>query len=124
VVYGLENLIENAVDFARSAVSVTARWTADRVEIEIVDDGPGYAPDILMNLGEPYLTSRSDGRRIKGGEGGGLGLGLFIAKTLLERSGAAVTTTNVEPPATGARVLVSWPRSSFERVPTTVPATM
>jgi two-component system sensor histidine kinase RegB len=124
VVYGLENLIENAVDFARSSVAVMARWSADRVEIEIVDDGPGYAPDILMNLGEPYLTSRSDGRRIKGAEGGGLGLGLFIAKTLLERSGASVITNNVELPNTGARVLVAWPRNIFERDSAILPATM
>jgi two-component system sensor histidine kinase RegB len=115
VIYGMENLVENAVDFAERRVEIAARWTASAVEIVIRDDGPGFAQDVLMRLGEPYLTSRTDSRRIKGGEGGGLGLGLFIAKTLIERSGATLVMANAKPPAKGAVVTVTWPRGAFER---------
>ena len=113
VIYGLGNLIENAVDFAHSAVSVMAQWNKDAVTIVICDDGPGFALDILSRLGEPYVTSRAD-RRAKSEEGSGLGLGLFIAKTLLERSGASVVMANLPGPATGAKGVVRWPRHVFE----------
>lgn len=115
VVYGLENLVENAVDFAERRVAIEGRWSGSRVEINVRDDGPGFAPDVLARLGDPYLRSRADGRRAKGGESGGLGLGLFIAKTLLERTGASLDIENDEPPATGAIVRVAWPRQQFER---------
>ncbi len=116
VIYGLGNLIENAISFAQSEVQITARWNATHVVFTIVDDGPGFAPELMDNIGEPYVTSRR--YEEKGDEGhSGLGLGLFIAKTLLERSGATVTFANQEPPRTGATVQVSWPRSSFELPP-------
>jgi len=115
ILYGLGNLVENAVDFARHAVQIDARWTRDWVTVTINDDGPGFAADIVSRLGEPYVTSRGSGRRAKSELGSGLGLGLFIAKTLLERSGAVVTTSNASTPHTGAVVTVSWSRSSFER---------
>ncbi|WP_342359942.1 ActS/PrrB/RegB family redox-sensitive histidine kinase [Terrarubrum flagellatum] len=116
MMYGLENLVENAVDFAAGRVAIEGRWSPAGVELTVRDDGPGFAPDVLMRLGEPYLRSRADGRRAKGGdEGGGLGLGLFIAKTLLERSGAALDMANVDPPDAGAVVTVAWPRAQFER---------
>jgi two-component system sensor histidine kinase RegB len=112
--YGLGNLIENAVDFAASEVRVKANWNAARVTIIIEDDGQGFAPDIVGRVGEPYVTTKTD-RRAKTEEGSGLGLGLFIAKTLLERSGATVSIENRDLPATGAIVTVSWERSAFER---------
>lgn len=114
VLYGLGNLIENAVDFAHSRVFIDARWTKDKVTVIISDDGPGFSPDILSRLGEPYVTTRAH-RRAKTDEASGLGLGLFIAKTLLERSGAQVTTANVSAPHSGAQVGVLWPRPIFER---------
>ena len=90
--YGLGNLIENAVDFANKRVEILVQWTADEVAITISDDGPGLAPEVLDRIGAPYVTHRRPGPR--GPEGGedeafGLGLGFFIAKTLLERSGAS-----------------------------------
>ena len=115
ILYGFGNLVENAIDFARSSVRIEARWTRDTVSVTIRDDGPGFAADILARVGEPYITSRGSGRRAKAEAGSGLGLGLFIAKTLLERSGATVSVANASPPATGAIVTVQWPRSSFER---------
>jgi two-component system, sensor histidine kinase RegB len=115
ILYGLGNLVENAIDFARSMVRIKAEWSCDVVRIGIADDGPGFSPDVLARVGEPYVTSRDLQRRFKSEEGSGLGLGLFIAKTLLERSGATVSTANALVPEVGARVVVSWPRALFER---------
>ena len=84
------------------------------VSITVEDDGPGFSADVLTRLGEPYITSRGQ-RRAKIEDGSGLGLGLFIAKTLLERSGASVVTSNAQAPASGARVEITWPRHVFER---------
>jgi two-component system, sensor histidine kinase RegB len=114
IIYGLGNLVENAVDFARARVEITARWSDSEVAIAIADDGPGFAPEILDRIGEPYLTSRG---RPPGGEGGvaGLGLGVFIAKTLLERSGAALSFANRAAPGHGATVRVRWRREDYER---------
>lgn len=113
ILYGIGNLIENAIDFAASEVRIVARWSEAIVAVVIEDDGPGFAPDVVMRLGDPYLTHRAN-RRAKGEPGSGLGLGLFIAKTLLERSGAKVTTVNATPPGKGARVTILWPRGEFE----------
>ncbi|MBB4038771.1 two-component system sensor histidine kinase RegB [Microvirga flocculans] len=116
VVYGLSNILDNATDFAESQVTIGASWSPHEVVIEIRDDGPGYAPDILLRVGEPYVTTRSAAERTQDSEeGGGLGLGLFIAKTLIERSGAELTLTNAAPPATGAIARIVWPRHAFER---------
>jgi two-component system, sensor histidine kinase RegB len=113
IIYGLGNLIENAIDFARTEVKITARWNVNSVEVAIEDDGPGFSADVIGRLGEPYVTTKKD-RRAKSEEDFGLGLGLFIAKTLLERSGAAVIPSNVAPPQSGARVTIRWPRTTFE----------
>ena len=108
ILYGLGNILENAVDFARNTVEVNAWWDTETVEIVIADDGPGIAPDVLNRIGEPYLSRRRD-------EGsGGLGLGIFIARTLLERSGGATTFRNRVFPEHGAIVQITWPRTSFE----------
>jgi two-component system, sensor histidine kinase RegB len=114
VLHGLGNLVENAVDFASLEVVVTADWTPDTVRIIIADDGPGFAPDVIGKLGEPYVTTRGISRH-KSQEGEfGLGLGFFIAKTLLERFGATVELANQPPPQTGAIVTVSWPRAAMD----------
>ena len=116
VLYGLGNLVENAVDFAKERVEILARWSDDDVVITITDDGPGFAPDILDRIGEPYLTSRR--RRNPADDGrGGLGLGVFIAKTMLERAGAFLNFTNLTSPR-GAAVTVKWRRGDFERLST------
>jgi two-component system sensor histidine kinase RegB len=117
ILYGLGNLLENAVDFALERVDVKADWGADDVAVTITDDGPGFAPEILDRLGEPYVTSQRR-RRMNvsvDGAAGGLGLGFFIAKTLLERSGATLTFENRPTPERGAVVWVRWARSDFER---------
>jgi two-component system, sensor histidine kinase RegB len=117
ILYGLGNLLENAVDFARERVDVKADWSADDIAVTITDDGPGFAPEILDRIGEPYVTSMRR-RRMNvdvNGEGGGLGLGFFIAKTLLERSGATLDFENSRSPEGGAVVRVRWGRTDFEQ---------
>jgi two-component system sensor histidine kinase RegB len=112
VLYGLGNLAENAVDFAGERVEIAVRWSEQDVAVTISDDGPGFPPDIMRRIGEPYVTSR---RRPAGeSEEVGLGLGFFIAKTLLERSGATLAFLNRQPPAQGAVVHVRWARGDFE----------
>jgi two-component system sensor histidine kinase RegB len=112
ILYGLGNLMENAVDFAESRVTLTASWSEDAVEVSIVDDGPGFAPEIMARIGEPYVTSRAD---VGEDEPSGLGLGFFIAKTLLERSGASLSFENRQAPEHGAIVTLRWKRRDFER---------
>jgi two-component system sensor histidine kinase RegB len=116
VLYGLGNLVENAVDFARTRVEITARWSEREVTIAIADDGPGVSPEVMDALGEPYVTTRPARPRgqATAGEPSGLGLGFFIAKTLLERSGAVVVLDNRPRPARGAVATISWPRAAFE----------
>src|SRR6201996_8045133 len=113
IIYGVGNILENAVDFARTEVEVNAWWNAETVEIVISDDGPGIAPDLLKRIGEPYLSRRRDADEGQGVRSG-LGLGVFIARTLLERTGATVSFTNRVFPDHGAVVQIVWPRSRFE----------
>jgi len=110
VLYGLGNLVENAVDFAKSTVNVGWSWNDQRILLQVRDDGPGFPPDIIDRIGEPYMSTR------QGAEpGGGLGLGLFIAKTLLERSGATLRFQNDPERGQGALVEVTWTRDAFVR---------
>ncbi len=123
LIHGLRNLVQNAVDFARTTVWVDVRWTEATIAIRIADDGPGYPPDTLSRLGDPFLRRR----RPTGPEGArpgyeGMGLGLFIAKTLLERSGAEVTFANgrdgfgpamADRARCGALVSLIWPRGQI-----------
>jgi len=118
IAYGLANLLENAVDFAESRVAVDVRWTSASVTVVVSDDGPGFHQDIFDRLGDPYVTTRpgyDDGGEREGTNGHeGMGLGFFIAKTLLERSGAAVSLANRAPPEHGAMVQVVWPRGAVD----------
>jgi two-component system sensor histidine kinase RegB len=122
VVHGLGNLIENAVDFAETKVTIDATWDEDRIDLSISDDGTGFDAAILTRLGEPYVTSRAT-PAAEAAPGGtisnahadghaGLGLGFFIAKTLIERTGGAVTFGNKS--GGGAMVRVTFPRRSLE----------
>lgn len=113
IIYGLGNLVENAVDYAKSRVSLTATWNEANVSVTIVDDGPGFAPAVFDQLGEPYVRDGS-AKKLLSGERTGLGLGFFIAKTLLERSGASLEFENREAPDSGAMVRVTWSRAAFE----------
>jgi two-component system sensor histidine kinase RegB len=111
ITHAMTSFVENAVDFAASEVLISARFDAETVSVEVRDDGPGFAPEILAKLGEPYVTSRPG---VEGGRTGhiGMGLGFFISKTLLERTGAVVTFQNGRP--RGAVVSARWPRPRIE----------
>jgi two-component system sensor histidine kinase RegB len=107
IIFGLRSFLENAIDFARSEVRVQGTWSTELIEIEIHDDGLGFAPEILQKVGEPYVTTRPMRGREDPQEKG-LGLGIFIAKNLLERAGANVVIGNAVAPETGARIRVVW----------------
>lgn len=111
LIYGIGNLVENAVDFASSQVELEALWTTTHMQITVKDDGPGFSPEISERIGQPYVTSRTYDRE-DADEESGLGLGFFIAKTLLERSGAALWVENRMPPAHGAQIHISWLRTT------------
>jgi two-component system sensor histidine kinase RegB len=115
ILYGLGNLLENAVDFARERVDVTADWTEDQVKVTISDDGPGFPPEVIGRMGEPYVKGTRPQRKQAASESTGLGLGFFIAKTLLERSGGHLAIENRVFPQRGAVIRVTWPRTEFER---------
>lgn len=118
LIYGLGNLIENAAEFAASAVWVHATYSAQQVIVQIADDGPGFANDILTHLGEPYTSSRGTARTPD--DAFGLGLGFFIARTLLQRSGAQISARNMSVTELidgampgGACVRIVWPRGKL-----------
>ena len=132
VIHGLRNLIQNAVDFARGNVWVESRWSEKLVRIRVMDDGPGYPPHLLGRLGDPPMRRQSTARDPRRPSYEGMGLGLFIAKTLLQRTGADIEFGNRENRAgeagdgaarSGAIVEVTWPRAridmgtGFERAP-------
>ena len=116
IIHGLRNLIQNAVDFAQTTVWVESSWSADSISIRIMDDGMGFPPHILARIGDPFMRDRAHPQtNVSRREYEGMGLGLFIAKTLLERSGAQLRFANGyeglhDTPAGGAVVEVIWPR--------------
>jgi two-component system, sensor histidine kinase RegB len=116
--YGLSNILENAIDFAESQVAVKASWTANTITLRVTDDGPGFNEFIFDKLGDPFVTTRPgyDGSAEpdEGRSHEGMGLGLFIAKTLLERSGANVVLANRKAPQQGADIKLQWTRSSID----------
>ena len=117
VIHGLRNLVQNAVDFAATQIWVEGRWDAGQIRLRITDDGPGYPQDLLGRLGDPFLSRRARAQSPDRPGYEGMGLGLFIAKTLLERSGARIRFDNATDPflsaedkaeKSGAVVEVVW----------------
>ncbi len=127
--HGLDCFIQNAVDFAQSEVVIAASWDKESIAVSIIDDGSGFSPDVLARLGEPYVTTRPQGTkkkevstRLDGRVNEGLGLGFFIAKTLLEHTRAKVSFGNLPQTdpgdtipgdiksARGAWITIRWPR--------------
>lgn len=122
LIHGLSNIIDNAVDFAATRVRIGVAWNDTMLRVDIDDDGPGFSPEIFQRIGEPYTTSRPGYNALEEGEFSpedseagrheGMGLGFFIAKTLLERTGGKVQAVN--PADGGARVTVIWPRGGID----------
>jgi two-component system sensor histidine kinase RegB len=111
VIHALASFVDNAVDFAATRVDVIAAYGAKTVTIEVCDDGPGFSSDVLSKLGQPYISTRPSGEGSRQGHHG-MGLGFFIAKTLLERSGAQVTFGNQK--GGGALISARWPRAKLQ----------
>ena len=107
IMQGIGNIVQNAVSFARREVRIATRWTTEWSEVEVTDDGPGFSEALLDELGTPFISTRQ-------GEEGHMGLGVFIAKTLLERTGATVTFGNRNALSGGAAVSVRWPNPVFK----------
>ena len=138
IIHGLRNLIQNAVDFAAARVWVDVGWDDQEIRIHVGDDGLGYPTDVIDKIGDPFVRKRQEKHKLRSSRPGyeGMGLGLFIAKTLLERSGARLTFANgtetpgktprlplgppefARPP--GAIVEVVWRRSDLEANQSTV----
>jgi two-component system, sensor histidine kinase RegB len=102
IMHGLGNLIQNAAQFAQHEVTVTTSWNEETAAVDVVDDGPGFPLPVLARIGEPYISGRS-------GEGDHMGLGIFIAQSLLERTGAELEFSNIADG--GAEVTVEWRRA-------------
>lgn len=122
IIHGLRNLVQNAVDFAATQIWVECSWGAGHIRLRITDDGPGYPQDLLGRLGDPFLSRRARAQSPARPGYEGMGLGLFIAKTLLERSGARVAFGNATDPflsaedktdKSGAVVEVIWPHDAI-----------
>lgn len=131
-IHGVRNLVQNAVDFAASTVWVQTVWSETSIRVMVGDDGPGYPSELLGKIGDPFLNKRklSGAKDVSRPEYEGMGLGLFIAKTMLERTGAELTFTNGRRDgyqlnnqsatlralqgATGAIVNVRWARTDIE----------
>lgn len=124
IIHGLRNLVQNAVDFARSTVWIEAEWTARAITLRIIDDGDGFPASVIGRIGDPFVRHRPSEAPVRDRPGyEGMGLGLFIAKTLLERSGAELTFANAtdpflppesRPERGGAVVEITWARSDIE----------
>lgn len=110
ILHALGAFIENAVSFADALVEVDAVWSERSITITVADDGPGFSASVLPKLGEPYISERTSDQR----GGGDMGLGFFIAKTLIEQSGGQIASFNRPDPDTGAVVRLRWPRPLLE----------
>lgn len=127
IIHGLRNLAQNAVDFATSQIWVDVHWDDDIISVRISDDGRGYPHDLLDRIGEPFISKRRAPKFASKNstQYQGMGLGLFIAKTLLERTAAELTFANANQgliglspsgaKITGAIVSVVWRRDLLEQ---------
>ncbi|PCI87944.1 MAG: two-component sensor histidine kinase [Hyphomicrobiales bacterium] len=127
--YALGNLVNNAAEFATQKVVIELEWSDQFVNIHIGDDGAGFSDEILDKLGEPFISTRTaTPDSLESGAHHGMGLGFFIAKTVLERSGARMRVGNQKaykemiefgqkhPEISGAHINLRWRRGEFEKI--------
>ncbi|WP_259781327.1 ActS/PrrB/RegB family redox-sensitive histidine kinase [Aestuariispira ectoiniformans] len=107
ILQGLGNIVQNAGQFAATKITILLYWDENTVRVTVHDDGPGFPRQVLDSIGEPYISTRA-------GSGNHMGLGIFIAKTLLERVRARVRFRNRPVPKHGAEVEVTWRRRDLE----------
>jgi two-component system sensor histidine kinase RegB len=112
IMHGLGNLIQNAIQFARHEVVITTSWSEDTVAVDIVDDGSGFPPAVLARIGEPYISGRSAPTYQAGAQH--MGLGIFIAQSLLERTAARLSFANLSDG--GAQVVIEWRRQRLASI--------
>jgi two-component system sensor histidine kinase RegB len=105
LVQGLGNFIDNAVEFASARVEIAIEWDEQEVRLTVSDDGPGFSAGVLGLLGEPYINTKP--------RTGRMGLGVFVSKTLLERTGASIRFSN-RGSESGAVVTITWPRAMID----------
>jgi two-component system sensor histidine kinase RegB len=127
IIHGLRNLVQNAVDFARSRVWVEGEWSARQIVVRITDDGDGFPPSVIGRIGDPFVRARRTEPEVEKRPGyEGMGLGLFIAKTLLERSGADLSFANAtdpflapedRPERSGAVIEAIWDAADIVAIP-------
>ena len=106
--HGLGNIVQNAMQFARERVSIAVAWSDEIISVTVRDDGQGFAPAVLDRVGEPYISSRGEGH---------LGLGIFIAQSLLRRTGGRLSARNIRGGGgrvDGSEVTITWPRARLE----------
>jgi len=111
IIYGLRNFIGNANKFAKEKIFITLKSNNDYSEIIIEDDGEGYPGEILSKIGEPYLRSLKNREQYQSG----LGLGIFIGKTLLEKNFASLNCQNSKT-RTGAEVNIRWKNQDLSKI--------
>jgi len=123
IIHGLRNLVQNAVDFAASQVWIDLEWSDTQISVRIADDGVGFPAHLIGWIGDPFIKLRREGERDPRPAYDGMGLGLFIAKTLLERTGATLRFSNgadpfladdERPERSGAVAKVTWRREAVE----------
>ena len=125
IVHGIRNLVQNAVDFAKSKVWIRVNWKNETISLEIVDDGFGFPSEIIGRLGDPFVYKKKYYNPFRSEQKyEGMGLGLFIAKTLLQRTGATVSFSNSNSikennskrVLKGAVVTVTWPKNLLQAI--------
>ena len=111
LVYGIRNFVGNANKFAKNKIFITVKSDSQMTEIIIEDDGPGFPKDILNKIGEPYIRSLKKKQMSETG----LGLGIFIGKTLLEKNFAKLTCRNSETRG-GAEINITWKNKDLSKI--------
>jgi two-component system sensor histidine kinase RegB len=114
IMHGITNFVENGVKYAQSKVEINIGWTNKGLILKIIDDGPGFDERIILDLGEPYIKSKfvGSGRNRKAVSNVGQGLGIFMGKSLIERTGATITFKNST--SSGAEVSLMWPKQTID----------
>ena len=111
IIYGIRNFVGNANKYAKKNIYITIKSDSENSEIIIEDDGPGFSKDILTKIGEPYIKSLRESDNKKSG----LGLGIFIGKTLLEKNYARILVRNSETRG-GAEINIEWANKILSKI--------